>query len=243
MEYFDSNAMVGALGGGPEGVGLSPAALLDEMAHYGIANALVSSTAAVEYNAREGNRALAREIEPYPNLFPLYALTPEGGAFDAAASLLRDRPFAALLLPDRDHHNFSLAEWCAGPLLAGLEQRGIPVFLRTPLVNWQDVEAMLQAHPRLAVVLTHTGYRADRYIYPLVRRFSRLFIETCMYVGHRQLEEFARRFGAGRLLFGTNLPYYTPGAAVSVLAYTRLGDDERARVAGLNLRTLLEEQA
>lgn len=243
MDYFDSNAMIGALGGGPEGVSLTAGGLREEMGRYNIRQALVASTAAYEYNAREGNRLLAREIQPHANLFPLYALTPDRGAFEEAASLLPSRPFAALLAPDRDHHNFSLREWCAGPLLAALERRRVPVFLRPSLVGWEEVTAVLEAHAALPVVVTHTGYRADRYIYPLARRHPSLFVETSMYVGHRQLEEFARNFGAARLLFGTNLPYYTPGAAVAVLAYARLSDSERERVASGNLRALLEAQS
>jgi predicted TIM-barrel fold metal-dependent hydrolase len=242
MDYFDCNAMIGALGAGPEGVGLSAAGLLEETEQYGIKQALVSSTAALEYNARAGNRVLAHEIEAHANLFPLYALTPEAGALEEAAALLPSRPFAALLAPDRDHHNFSLREWCSGPLLAALEQRRIPVFLRPALAGWEEVAAVLEAHPKLPVVVTHTGYRADRYIYPLASRYPRLMVESSMYVGHRQLEEFAHTFGAERLLFGTNLPYYTPGAALAVLAYARLSEADRARVAGGNLRLLLEGQ-
>ena len=243
MEYFDCNATVGVLGGGPPGVGLPAPAMVEQLARYGIARALACSTASLEYNPREGNRLLAQEIAPHDNLWPLYALTPDEGALDEAAALLPGRPFAALLLPDRDHHNFSLRQWCAGPLLQALERRRIPAFVRPAPAGWEEVAAVLEGHPRLAVVATHTGYRADRYLYALARRHSRLFVETSMYVGHRQLEEFARQFGAARLLFGTNLPYYTPGAAISVLAYARLGDQERARIAGLNLRELMGEQS
>jgi len=243
MDYFDSNAMIGALGRGPAEVGLSAVGLLKEMEPYGIKQALVTSTAAFEYNARAGNRLLAGEIEGHANLFPLYALTPDLGALEEAAALLPSRSFAALLASDKEHHNFSLREWCCGPLLASLERRNIPVFLRPALVGWEEVAAVLEAHPKLPVVVTHTGYRADRYIYPLARRYSRLMVETSMYVGHRQLEEFAQAFGAARLLFGTNLPYYSPGAALAVLAYARLCDADRARVAGGNLKLLLEGQA
>ncbi len=243
MEYFDCNVTVGVLGGGPGGVGLSVSALAEEMARYGIGRALVASSAALDYNAPLGNHTLAGEIEAHGNLFPLYALTPEPGALEEAAALLPSRPFAALLLPDAQHHNFSLREWCAGPLLAELERRRIPAFLRPSLAGWEELAAVLQAHPRLPVVATHTGYRADRYLYPLARRCPRLYVETSTYVGHRQLEEFARNFGAGRLLFGTNLPYYTPGAALAVLAYARLSDADRARVAAGNLLRLLEGQA
>jgi predicted TIM-barrel fold metal-dependent hydrolase len=243
MEYFDCNAAVGVLGGGPQGVGLPAPALVERMARYGIARALVSSTASLEYNPREGNRILAREIAPHDRLWPLYALTPDEGDLEKAAALLPGRPFAALLLPDRDRHNFSLREWCAGPLLTALERRRIPVFVRPAPAGWDELATVLEAWPRLAVVATHTGYRSDRFIYALARRRPRLFVETSTYVGHRQLEEFARHFGAARLLFGTNLPHYTPGAAIAVLAYARLSGEERARIAGLNLRELMGEQS
>ena len=243
MEYFDCNAAVGALGAGPPGVGLSAPALAARMTRYGISRALVCSTASLEYNPREGNRVLAHEIAPHPNWWPLYSLTPDQGALEEASTLLPGRPFAALLLPDRDHHNFSLREWCAGPLLATLERRRIPVFLRPAPAGWDEVAALLDTHPGLAVVVTHTGYRADRYLYPMARRHTRLFVETSTYLGHRQLEEFARTFGATRLLFGSNLPYYTPGASMSVLAYARMRDEERARIAGLNLLELMGEQS
>jgi predicted TIM-barrel fold metal-dependent hydrolase len=243
MDYFDSNAMIGVLGRGPADVGLSADALLKEMELYGIKQALVTSTAAYEYNAQAGNRVLAGEIEAHANLFPLYALTPDPDALEEATALLPSRPFAALLAADHEHHNFSLREWCSGPLLASLERRNIPVFLRPVLVGWEEVAAVMEAHPKLPTVITHTGYRADRDIYALARRYPRLMVETSMYVGHRQLEEFARTFGAARLLFGTNLPYYTPGAALAVLAYAQLCDADRARVAGGNLKLLLEVQA
>lgn len=242
MEYFDCNAMIGALGGGPEGVGLSTAGLLEEMRYHGIRQALVTSTAALEYNPQAGNRILAREIREHANLFPLFPLTPDARALEEAEALLPSRPFAALLLPDREHHNFSLREWCAGPLLADLERRRIPVFLRPALTGWDEIAALLEAHPQLPVVVTHTGYRADRYIYPLAMRYPRLYVETSLYVAHRQLEEAAKNLGAARLLFGTNLPYYTPGAAVAVLAYARMSEEDRARVASGNMRALLEGQ-
>lgn len=242
MEYCDCNAAVGVLGSGPPGVGLPAPALAERMARYSIAHALVCSTASLEYNPREGNRLLARDIGAYDNFWPLYSFTPDEGMLEEAESLLPDRPFAALLLPDRDHHNFSLREWSAGPLLSELERRHIPVFLRPAPSGWDEAAGVLEAHPALAVVVTHTGYRADRYLYPLAHRHPRLFIETSMYVGHRQLEEFVRSFSAERLLFGTNLPYYTPGAAISVLAYARLTDQERTRIAGSNLLELMEEQ-
>ena len=64
------------------------------MGRYGIKQALVASTAALEYNARAGNQVLAREIEAHASLFPLYALTPDSGALEEAAALTKDLQIA-----------------------------------------------------------------------------------------------------------------------------------------------------
>ncbi len=47
------------------------------------------------------------------------------------------------------------------------------------------------------------------------------------------------RFGAERLLFGTRLPYFTPGSAIGMLSYAGISEAERTRIAGDNLRNLL----
>ena len=58
---------------------------------------------------------------------------------------------------------------------------------------------------------------------------------------HRRIQDITERWGAGRLLFGTNLPVYDPGGVIACLASAEIGEAERAAVAGGTLRQLLSE--
>ena len=54
------------------------------------------------------------------------------------------------------------------------------------------------------------------------------------------VENFAERLGAGKPIFSSSLPLQDPGGTISMVAYARLGDDEKARIAGGNLEKILE---
>ena len=78
-------------------------------------------------------------------------------------------------------------------------------------------------------------------MYPLFEKYAGFHIELSNYCGHRGIEELVRRFGAKRLLFGTRLPYFTPGSAIGMLGYADVSEAERKQIAGDNLRRLLKK--
>ncbi len=103
------------------------------------------------------------------------------------------------------------------------------------------MDAMLSAHPELPVILTGTGYRAARVLYPLFSRHKNLRVEISSYVVNEGLREVAAKFGAGRLLYGSNAPDVCMEEALGTLNFSGLGDADMAAVAGGNLRALLAE--
>jgi predicted TIM-barrel fold metal-dependent hydrolase len=100
---------------------------------------------------------------------------------------------------------------------------------------------LLQNFPQLNVLLLDVGYRSDRYLFPLLRKFPNLYFDSSMYVAHRQLEWYLEQFGPDRIVFGSRLPLYTPGAALMALGTARVSDSSRLAVAGGNLRRLIGE--
>jgi predicted TIM-barrel fold metal-dependent hydrolase len=88
-------------------------------------------------------------------------------------------------------------------------------------------------------VLLDIGYRADRYLFPLLRRFPMLHFDSATYLAHRQLEAYVEQHGPDRLLFGSRLPLYTPASSLAVLASARISDEDRRAIAGGNVRRLL----
>ncbi len=232
---FDANVRVGPSGVHGE-LALEADALLSEMDRFGIERALVSHWTAEEYDAHEGNRRL-EAIGQDVRLVAAWAALPDKNSLEALAAL---HPRAVRLHFAVHKHNFSPAVWCSGELYAYLQDRRVLTLVALEDIGWNALVEVLRNFPRLRMVLLETGYRADRYLFPLLQRFPNLYFDTSTYVAHRQLESFVERFGSERVVLGSRLPLYTPGAALAVLATARIQDADRLNIAGQNLGRLLD---
>lgn len=232
-DLFDVNMRLGSSGIHGE-LALDAGGLLREMDRFCIRRGLASHWECEEYDVVLGNEALERELGP--RITPAWGVLP-GEPF---LKLLAARePAAVRLTPARQQSNFSLAGWCAGDLFDYLQQHAVVTLIASADIGWNDVATLLENFPRLPLVLLETGYRADRYLFPLLKRFPALHFDSSTYLAHRQLEAFVESHGPDRILFGTRLPLYTPAAALGVLASSRISDADRLAVAGGNLRRLL----
>ena len=211
--------------------------LMLEMDRFGIRRALVSHFAALEYDALEGNRALARDANP--RFLPAWSVSTDRSSID---DLKRRSPRAVRLWFGALHHNFSSSPWCSGELMEYLQDAGVLAVISRPEIEWDALASLLQNFPRLKLLLLDIGYRSDRYLFPLLQQHSQLYFDTSMYFGHRQLESFLETHGPDRIVFGSRLPLYTPGAALMVLGTARIGDEVRLKVAGETLRRILGEK-
>jgi hypothetical protein len=219
---------------------LSPGELLAEMDRLGIAEAWCADWRALENAPSAGNRLLCEEIADSPRLHPVWTVLPPGTAEtpspgellsamgDAGVSMVRAEP---------NRHGYVLAEWCCAELWDALEGARVPLLLVTE--DPRGLKEMLDAHPRLPVLLTAIGYRADRWLYPLLSRHANLYVETSTYLVNEGLRTVAERFGAGRLVFGTNSPVVCPEEGLGTLQFSGLGPEQKALVAGRTLRGLL----
>ena len=245
LELFDANCMLGRIIAPKPEFPLSVEDLLDVMDGFEIREALVYHASSKEYHPADGNRVLLDQIAHCDRLHAMWVVMPSHTAeFPEETKLVEDMLAwgvkAARVFPHSDSHNFSLRHWVSGKLLRSLEIRRIPLFFDQEEVDWDTVHEVCETHPGLPLVLTNVNYRVNRFLYPLWERFANLHIEISSYCGHRAIEEIVDRFGAERLLFGTRLPYFTPGSAVGMLSYARIGEPDRKRIAGDNLRGLLD---
>jgi len=230
---FDVNVRLGSSGIHGE-LALDTEDLLSEMDRFFIRRALVSHWESEEYDAELGNEALARDR--HPRMTPVWGVLPD---LQSVAALARREPVAVRITPGSAQHNFSLATWSAGELFDYLQQHAVITLIAISDIGWSGLATLLESFPRLPVVLLDTGYRADRYLFPLLERFPLLHFDSATYLAHRQLEAFVESHGAGQLLFGTRLPLFTPAASLGVFATARISDDARLAIAGGNLQRLL----
>lgn len=218
--------------------------LLEHLQFYGIERALVYHAMAREYDPAYGNDLLMKEIAGYGQLYPVWVVMPHHtGEFPAPAVLLeqlrRNNVRAVRMFPGDNDHAYSLAGWNSGELLSMLADQKIPLLIGMDQLNWNDLHALGNDYPGLVVILSGVGYGSDRNLYPLLRKFANLHIETIGYKPHNGIEEFCRLFGAQRLIFGSGMPVFSGGSAVSMINYARISDAEKQLITGGNLARLL----
>lgn len=246
LRFFDAYVALGPLTVPILGQELPTVAdLRAELDRAGIAAALVYSTIALDYDPPTGNALLSAALADEADLYPCWVLLPPGtDEFPPPATLLatmaEEGVRAARLCPSPARHNFSLEPWCSGALLKVLEGARVPLFLDLDETNWSQVAALLATYPELPLVLTGVTYRIDRYLFPLLAQFPQLHIELSGYQGLHALENLVQRYGPERLLFGSHLPLFEPGATITHLGYAALDDDAKALIAHGNLERLLE---
>ncbi len=255
MLYFDCNCEVGPRNGKDAVAPWSARDVLRWMDHCGIAGALVTHTLSYANDPISAREYLAREIRLAPRrLFPAWAVLPPdaGDAERTPAELLdkmaRARVRAVKLFPKS--HNWPISMEVIGPTLEALEKAGILTVLPfgempdgnaggANLGAYEKIGEICARFPRLPVLLQGVWWSAQRTITALMARHANLHIEFSAYQVNRGLEEYAQRFGAERLLFGTGLPAMSAGAARAYVDYARISARDKAKVAGGNLSRLL----
>ena len=242
LRFFDSNCVVGESRNRSYGVSYNLENLLYKMDLYGIDKAMVYHFAAKEYEAKYGNDALMEEIKDTPNLYPVWVVmhhhTDEFHEPLELIELLRQKNIKAVkIYPDTAQ--FSVEKWNCGALFSALEANKTLLLMDADQLAVSELHRMLSDYPALNVVLTAVGYRMDRNLQALMKIFSRLFVETYGYKVNDGIEVICEKFGAHRLVFGSGMPVFSGGSAVSMIRYARISDDEKRMIAYENLKNLL----
>lgn len=244
LAYFDCNCSFGRRSVVDPGSFYKIDELARKMKYYGIKKALVYHSLAREYSPAVGNKMLMDEIKEYELFCPLWAVMPHHtGEFPEpgilAKQMSQNNVKAVRVFPGPDDQYFSLESWNCGELFNMLQERKVPLFIGLNQLSWNGLHNLCSTYPDMKIILTDLNYSADRNLYPLLKKFENLMIETTGYKVHCGIEEICLRFGAHRLIFGSRMPEYSGGSAVSMINYARISEKEKKMIAGENLMRLL----
>lgn len=204
ITLFDANCSLGHSG---TRVGPVTAPQLEEaLDRVGITQALVTHSHAVEYDPREGNALLGRELAGHPRLQGCWVVMPPftGEMPEPQAlveELISSGARAARLYPKRVG---PLREWVYGGLFGALEARRVPLLVDFELahwgghmqgIDWDGLDWALSSYPQLPVVLLRVGQAVDRMLLPFLDRHPNLYLEMSYYIGSGALERTAGRWG------------------------------------------------
>ena len=106
---------------------------------------------------------------------------------------------------------------------------------------WSFIEWACRTYPTLPLVLLREPPSNFRTLFTLMERYPNLYIETSYLQGHDAIALIASRWGAERLVFGTGVPVWDPGMAITGLTYASFSVEERDAVASGSLQRLLDD--
>lgn len=242
LPFYDCNCMIGMRRWRHR---MQPETLQDFRAdfdYYDIMGALVYHAAAVEYAQDYGNRLLLREIGDDPRLIPQWVLLPHhtgemAPPAELVAEMLSLGVRAARVFPKA--HGIGTSEAVCGELFRELERKRIPLFIDHSELDLPGAVELARRYPQLPIVLCGVSWNFDRIIFATFGEVPNLHLDTWSYQNHRGYEAFVEHFGSQRLLFSTNLPHRSPGAARMMTCYENISDQDRRNIAGQNLLRLL----
>lgn len=254
MMYFDCCAEVGPRHCKDPVAPWSSDDLLRWLDHCGIDGALVVHTLSYQGDPLRARALLDRDLAAAPDrLFPVWVvLPPDAGDFeetpDELITAMKRRGVRAVKVYPASH-NWPLTLDVIGPTLEALERERILTLInfdelpggvgRRNHDAYEALSTILHALPGLPVLVQNVSWAAQRVITALMTRHENLHIEFSTYQINRGIEEYEKRFGPERLLFGTGLPAKSGGAARAYVDYARVPDEVKAKIAGGNLSRLL----
>jgi predicted TIM-barrel fold metal-dependent hydrolase len=253
MSYFDINCMLGPTNTNREPGFRTPEALIAEMDRVGIAEALVYASQARMAHPADGNVRIVEITRHNPRLHACWVVLPPGmGEQPEPEELVKQMRAhdvrAVRMFPEE--HNFPLVERSLRRLLTALARERIPLLIdvgRTSWsqirLDWREVFTIAGAYPELPFVLLREGGTTARVLFGVWDELPNIYLEASYIQESRIVEEIVKRFGHGRLLFGTGMPAYDPGGPLALLRGARITEEQRADIAGNTLRRLLGRPA
>jgi predicted TIM-barrel fold metal-dependent hydrolase len=223
----------------------SAADLVETLQRFGISRALVR-TATIDWDqdVLYSNEKLYAACEPYPQFVPCPMVVPNtGNDFpDETEQIQVARQHGAgvvRICPKT--HQWLLEEWNSGELFAALEALQMPAYLAASQFSHPEVAQLAAKYPALAFILAEIGYREQRILLPLLKKFPNIFLSLGnRYTLHGGIEQFVREIGAGRLLFGTGYPESEPMSAIMQLLYADISERDKQEIGTINLSRLIE---
>jgi uncharacterized protein len=245
LTFFDANLCFGQ----PIRATYKPAAtaadLQRAMATTGIAKGLVWHVAQRDYAASDGNMLLAKAITNRKNLVGCWTiLPPQTGEVvtpDFFRRMERHRIVALRAFPGQ--HNYLLNRVVFGKFLDEVTERRIPLLLSLEKgCTWAGVYQLMAEFPNLICILCDLGiWNTDRYTWPLLETYPNVFLETnLLALEDAGIEATVARYGAGRLLFGSNFPERYPEAAMLAIRHAAIPASAKRKIASANLEGLLQ---
>ncbi|MEA2063624.1 MAG: amidohydrolase family protein, partial [Gemmatimonadota bacterium] len=232
---------------GPQDAG----SMVRVMDRIGIQAVAVSSWEVAGGNAPAGNRLAWEAVEKHPGRFLPYMVVnanfPEDWPAESAECFDRKRFFGLKPYPFFQRCPLSGPAYKKSLCLA--DRLGLPVLCHPgfdPLSGLSpgELEVLAPRYPGAIFLVAHAGasFRLADAFCDLALAFDNVLLEiNYTSVPFGMISYLTGKVGAGRVIFGTDMPMRDPAPIIGWVAYDHLTDEERRSILGLNARALIEK--
>jgi hypothetical protein len=244
LSFFDCNMWIGRTPVPDFFEEFSFSELQQMIRRYNIAGGIVSHFASVYYDVEWGNQQLVELIKG-TGLFAAICLLPDlfytgRSGRHYLTDMINNGVRVVRLFPKT--HTYAVKNWSCGGMLEVLADMRIPVMFWHTEISWSEVHDLCAAYPELPVIIEGAPQKImyhSRQYYPLLEKFSNLYLEMHNLIAYLSIDEMVARFGAHPFLFGSNLPMWDPNVTMMSITHARISQLDKEQMAYSNLRNLI----
>lgn len=226
----------------------SPEAMVRSMDLCGITTTIISPHICIGPHYQLGNRHAADAARQFPGrIVPFVTLNPTWGAKAVAEEIAlweAEGPIKAFKLHPATHGYPSSGEHYF-PVYEYANQHGLPILSHCwdgdALGSVTTLTALAQRFPKANFIIGHsaTSWETLEQGCAEVERNANVYLDlTGSRLLYGLLEQMVERAGAERVLFGTDNPFIDPRPGLGRVLMSRLTDDDKRLVLGLNAKRL-----
>jgi predicted TIM-barrel fold metal-dependent hydrolase len=225
---------------------LEPVEMVAALTQRGINKAIVSSSLAIVYDFREGNRALAEAIRPHPELFGYVTINlnyAEEG-IQELETYASNPQFVGVKI----HQNYSRQKIDSPDgrrVVRALHEYRRPLLLHTyssSLESPWNAVAVAKLNPAVPIILAHMGGDAWLEGIRAAKESPNLYVDVCAsWADADKVADSVRELGPERVLFGSDFTLFDPAHTLGMIEDADLSEDARSLVLHGNAERLFGE--
>lgn len=195
-------------------------------------------------DAETGNRKILELSVNNDRIYPVYVIDPPiESAYlkdqDTLMRILSCGASAVRLFPNNTH--WQLHPLYVGEIFSVFEEMQMPVLLEYGQCDLALLPQVLEAFPKLRLVLLRFGLRQSRYIYPILKKYENVRFGTGFMADVEILDDYVNRYGAERFLFSAGIPQYDPCGAIAMVLGLSISDTEKEKIFSTNFLSMVSE--